>query len=274
MEEQHFSSLEGLRWAYEEADDNLEISLASFEGAYDSQGFSTGPFGDSLDSSAFETLELDSFAIDSTDPLPDLDPLLEQSQDSYTPFTEFTSPNSSNSSFSWGVVPSLGNSSISSELPPLSPEPPTLIWTPLAFGELRGLMLFDQNIQQTDPVQDDATITPNIITNALGLPPEASTLTSTPLQQRRRSGPPARERRKKDRPIKCPVCDKGFPYNADMERHIRTNHPERALEFGVPTDRPACMICCKTFARKDHKTRHDQRVHNTPKPIRASRRKG
>jgi hypothetical protein len=279
MEEEYtcLGSLEGYRWWDEEFDAILASSLASFEGVDHSQEFSTETFSESLDSSPSKTLELDLFELISEGPLPDLDPPLERWQDHYTPFTDFTTPNSSNMTWtpsSGGVIPSLGNLSISSELHPLSPEQPTLTWTPLPFGELQDVMLFDQIIQQTDPVQDDPTIAPDIITNAPGLPPEASALTSTPLQQRRRSGTPARERRKKEKPTECPVCDKGFPYKSDMDRHILTNHPERALEFGVSTVRPACLICGRTFSRKDHKTRHDRRVHKVLKPIRVSRKRG
>lgn len=194
-EETHFwSSLEGYRWPYEDFESILASSLADFEGVDYNQGFPTESSGESFDSLAYETLELDLLALNSPTPLPDLDTPPEQLQDTYTPFTELTTPNSSNMTWtpsSGGAVSSFGNSSISSEFHSLSPEQPTVTWTPLPFGGQHDLMLFDQNIQQTDPVRYDPAISPNIITNALGLPPEASTLTSTPPQQRRRSGPPA-----------------------------------------------------------------------------------
>lgn len=237
------------------------------------QGHPTEYSGESYDFSAHEPLESE-LALNLFTLVPDLATPPEQWPDSYTPFTHLTTPNSSNmtcTSSSGCAVSSFGNSSISSEFPCLSPEQPTVTCTP-PFSGLLDMMLFDQNIQ-TDPVRYDAAISPNIMMNAQGLPPEASALKSTPPQQRRCSGPPARERRKIEKPIKCQVCGKGFPYKSDMDRHILANHPERAPEFSVSTLRHTCLLCGATFARKDHKVRHDQRIHDAPKAIRGSRRK-
>ncbi|KAK4463201.1 hypothetical protein QBC42DRAFT_70198 [Cladorrhinum samala] len=238
------------------------------------QGVPTEYSGESCENSANQIMEPD-LTLNSFTRVPGLHTPSEQWPDSYTPFNHFTTPNSSNMTCtpsSGCAVSSFGNSSISSEFPCLSPEPLAAVTSTPPFGGLLDMVLFDQNIQ-TDPVQYDAVISPSIMTNAQGLPPESSALKSALPQQRRRSGTPARERRKIEKPIQCQVCGKGWAYKSDRDRHILANHPERAHEFSVSTLRHTCLLCDTTFSRKDHKVRHDQRIHGAPKAIRGSRRK-
>lgn len=72
---------------------------------------------------------------------------------------------------------------------------------------------------------------------------------------------PARERRKQTKPAKCPICDHGHAYPADLKKHIASNHPEQAHEFQVSTARTHCTMCSKTFARRDHFLRHCRTQH-------------
>lgn len=72
---------------------------------------------------------------------------------------------------------------------------------------------------------------------------------------------PARELRKQTKPVKCPICDHGHAYTADLRKHIASNHPERAHEFQVPTARTPCTMCSRTFARRDHYVRHCRTKH-------------
>ncbi|KAK3688232.1 hypothetical protein B0T22DRAFT_439787 [Podospora appendiculata] len=73
-----------------------------------------------------------------------------------------------------------------------------------------------------------------------------------------------RERRKRERPSKCPLCDLGHAYDADMRRHIRAKHPDQAWRFNVSTKKLRCKWCVKSFSRSDHLTRHLKRKHSGP----------
>lgn len=84
---------------------------------------------------------------------------------------------------------------------------------------------------------------------------------NTRRRQRNTQDIPARELRKQTRPARCPICDYGHAYRADMEKHIASNHPEQAHEFQVSTARTPCTMCSKTFARRDHFLRHCRIIH-------------
>ncbi|KAK0744881.1 hypothetical protein B0T21DRAFT_345011 [Apiosordaria backusii] len=101
--------------------------------------------------------------------------------------------------------------------------------------------------------------------------PLGSNVSGTP--RRRRDGPfmPARERRKLEKPIKCPLCPKGrkghdHSYAADLRKHIAARHKDQANQFGISTARIPCSVsgCSQTFARPDHVSRHVQRKHKGP----------
>ncbi|KAK3318184.1 hypothetical protein B0H66DRAFT_227156 [Apodospora peruviana] len=84
----------------------------------------------------------------------------------------------------------------------------------------------------------------------------------------------AREQRKIERPEKCPVCNKGFQYSADMKKHLKSKHPDFAEGQGISTARSRCQWCpSKTFARPDHLLRHRQRKHGLEKKTRTRRTK-
>ncbi|KAK3323789.1 hypothetical protein B0T19DRAFT_213808 [Cercophora scortea] len=72
----------------------------------------------------------------------------------------------------------------------------------------------------------------------------------------------ARERRKLERPSKCPICKLGHAYDADMRKHIRAKHPDQARRFNVSTERHRCRWCGESLARSDHLARHLKRKHS------------
>lgn len=80
-------------------------------------------------------------------------------------------------------------------------------------------------------------------------------------QRRTPQAMPAREQRILEKPVKCPICGHGHAYKADLKKHIRSNHPERAAEFGLTITRSACESCSATFARQDHLLRHRRNKH-------------
>lgn len=70
-----------------------------------------------------------------------------------------------------------------------------------------------------------------------------------------------REKRKKEKPERCHICEKGHQWKRDLDRHYITNHPEEAEKRGLHIFRPRCKHCGRTFARGDHLTRHVKRKH-------------
>ncbi|KAK4146007.1 uncharacterized protein C8A04DRAFT_26167 [Dichotomopilus funicola] len=98
---------------------------------------------------------------------------------------------------------------------------------------------------------------------------EAATSRELTMEDRP-SGVSAREWRKIIRPEKCPVCGLGHTYPNERNKHIAARHREVAGQYGVPTTRPRCGWCARTFARGDHLTRHLSRSHSRE----AGRRKG
>ncbi|AEO66537.1 uncharacterized protein THITE_2170317 [Thermothielavioides terrestris NRRL 8126] len=88
-------------------------------------------------------------------------------------------------------------------------------------------------------------------------------------------GVSSRKWRYQIRPERCPICGKGHPFKAELNKHIASRHPERAAEYKVSTARRICEWCGRSYARKDHLTRHLTRKHGRQKtrtrPARAAR---
>jgi hypothetical protein len=77
----------------------------------------------------------------------------------------------------------------------------------------------------------------------------------------------ARERRKIEKPEKCPLCGAGFAYKADLDKHLVTRqHRAQAPNFGLSTEKLPCLVkdCDKTFARRDGRKRHLKNKHVLP----------
>ncbi|KAK4224462.1 hypothetical protein QBC38DRAFT_458295 [Podospora fimiseda] len=196
-------------------------------------------------------------------------------QGSYSPVTEFVSPISS-SNFNWTPPPwepTPSISSLTSDPIVLSPDQSFFQWPPFVPGELQNSMLFEQNLQ-IDPGPDISTVlvVPDTTINVQGPLPDVSA-PRTRHRRHARSATPTRERRKKLKPVKCPICNEGFAYALGMERHVRAKHHERAQEFNISTDRFPCELCDETFARRDHLVRHCQRKHGWSKSIKGAPKK-
>ncbi|KAK3339490.1 hypothetical protein B0H65DRAFT_302045 [Neurospora tetraspora] len=77
----------------------------------------------------------------------------------------------------------------------------------------------------------------------------------------------ARRRRRKEKPVKCPIpgCGMGHAYQAELDRHIIAQHKDQAEQYALSVKRFPCPHCPRDFARKDHLTRHRQRRHGLAK---------
>ncbi|KAK3353398.1 hypothetical protein B0T25DRAFT_209720 [Lasiosphaeria hispida] len=107
--------------------------------------------------------------------------------------------------------------------------------------------------------------------------PESSTQSQTHsdihLRNTTRPRTPMRERRRKEKPEKCPFCQKGFPFMADRDKHIVARHPELAYSVGVSVPRFPCRHCpnMKPYKRSDHLRRHERNKHGREKQKRGAR---
>ncbi|KAL6415486.1 hypothetical protein AUP68_02045 [Ilyonectria robusta] len=64
-------------------------------------------------------------------------------------------------------------------------------------------------------------------------------------------------RHTRPRPCKAGAgCDYGAASMKDLNRHYWSHHKVWAEENSIPDERCKCDACHKSFARKDHKTRH------------------
>ncbi|KAH6898272.1 hypothetical protein B0T10DRAFT_102683 [Thelonectria olida] len=98
-------------------------------------------------------------------------------------------------------------------------------------------------------------------------------LSSTPMERPHaaRRGPPGtrrcdirRRRNRIIRPEACPVCEYRAAERRDVNRHLRSVHPEEARARGMSVDRIKCIYlhCPTTFARLDHRRRHLENVNS------------
>ena len=64
------------------------------------------------------------------------------------------------------------------------------------------------------------------------------------------------------RPNKCPLCDKGFAENKDLDRHLWIHHPMDAKQRQTLGGRALCPHApCQYVGRRDNLKRHIQQVH-------------
>jgi len=80
----------------------------------------------------------------------------------------------------------------------------------------------------------------------------------------------SRQRRKKERPEICPVCDQGFDYQANLKKHLIARHPE--VISPEERKRVSCELCPRTYARRDHMLKHMTKAHGRQKTRRGTRR--
>jgi len=147
---------------------------------------------------------------------------------------------------------------------PTEPYPTVLDFSPLLSQIPPGSLLSDDwRVSANSQTANDIGIPtlPTISENLQPLPES-----STKHTRRRRKKPPtipARQLRKLLKPSECPICGYGHAYKGDLKKHIASNHPERAHEYQVSTDRTPCLSpgCNKTFARRDHFRRHFKNKH-------------
>ncbi|KAK0637132.1 hypothetical protein B0T17DRAFT_99143 [Bombardia bombarda] len=130
---------------------------------------------------------------------------------------------------------------------------------------------FMESPSNSEPI---AVIASNSIINSTtqimgSQPTQTKTRNSTRNTQRPKTLP-ARAQRKISRPEKCHMCEKGFPYVADLRTHIRAKHLEEANRLSISVPRSVCKWCQKSYARSDHLLRHLQNSHGHPK----TKRKG
>ncbi|KAK4169701.1 hypothetical protein QBC43DRAFT_37451 [Cladorrhinum sp. PSN259] len=263
-----FNPSGGPHWDDQDLYHHLANSLAIFDGVNPSEDVPLLDLAELAQDSTFPAAEIVFYEISRMDFLADLDTWPQIDQNAHFQNIDIMTLNSpTNTTFtslSWNPGINLESPSTLSSSAWLSPAESLTPWTPSAAGpgELQMPMLGNQISQQTEPSLDNATITIGCGPNIQGLSPNGS-----PSHPRAsgKLGPrlaiSARERRKQEKPEKCPICNEGFDYILGLGRHVAAKHRERAHEFGFSTTRFPCLECGKTFARKDHLKRHERRFH-------------
>ncbi|KAK4177086.1 hypothetical protein QBC36DRAFT_139539 [Triangularia setosa] len=198
---------------------------------------------------AFSDLDFDLATTDNSTPT--------NTASAWTPLGWTTSPGSD-----YSAAVSDASFSSPSQMPMFPPSPRPLAPRPLASALPHHHFIETLNCQADQQTSRD------------GLRPVVTAVAPSPDQPRapgvRRTAGRRRnvslisaERRKADKPVKCPLCHKGHAYDAELTKHIRANHKAEAYRFGISTARFPCPIsaCSQTFARPDHASRHVQRKH-------------
>jgi hypothetical protein len=91
-------------------------------------------------------------------------------------------------------------------------------------------------------------------------------LTDTPSHRR--------QWRNENKPVKCPECGKGFSYNGERAKHIRSKHVHIAAAHNISTALHRCTRagCSNTYTRKDYLTRHLTNKHGREKTRKGPKR--
>ncbi|KAL1837005.1 hypothetical protein VTJ49DRAFT_4408 [Mycothermus thermophilus] len=143
--------------------------------------------------------------------------------------------------------------------------PPVPSARPHMMCDLKG-MTFDSKVQDTTTAAETSLpLTPASV---------AVTASESPAGAAAKlSRTPARERRKEERPERCPECpNKGFQYKADLHKHIAAKHPEVAALHNVKVPPlSVCEDCGRAYTRKDRLLRHQTDKHRRPKTDRRGR---
>ncbi|KAK3940306.1 hypothetical protein QBC46DRAFT_341712 [Diplogelasinospora grovesii] len=133
---------------------------------------------------------------------------------------------------------------------------------------------------EEDPFSSQQAAPPMMMESpSIVFPPPMSPVTATATSPNQKKKPrrkktvagsscvSARERRKIEKPEKCPLCGAGFAYKADRDKHLVTGqHRAQAHNFGLSTEKFSCLVgrcraLQKTFARKDGLKRHRKNKH-------------
>ncbi|GAB1319279.1 hypothetical protein MFIFM68171_09489 [Madurella fahalii] len=190
--------------------------------------------------------------------------------------TEPTSPSSSADVWWTSTESVLADSSTSPEMSSLSPDllhPPSPAY--LSSLENSPIDVVQMSVKHRVNIPPTGGSVPQSLTRTPAVqssPSEAST-THQPHQKPSRTRLSQRERRKRDKPVKCPICNKGHQYMADLNKHILARHRDVAASFNLSATRHVCDWCCKSFARRDHLLRHLTRKHGRPKEWRSRKQK-
>lgn len=70
----------------------------------------------------------------------------------------------------------------------------------------------------------------------------------------------------------CETCGKDRKTKRDLERHINSCDPQRAMDMNIYIPRTHCEHCPKTFSRSDNYKRHLLKAHGFPRAARLPRR--
>lgn len=75
----------------------------------------------------------------------------------------------------------------------------------------------------------------------------------------------SREKRKKDKPVKCKLCPKAFAWNRELARHCEVHHSSGVARTRFVCPYPSCFNATRgergTFTRFDNLTRHITNKH-------------
>lgn len=117
----------------------------------------------------------------------------------------------------------------------------------------------------TGSTLNEHMVLPTEVPDAVGMARSKSQPRRRPPRHQQDDYPrlPKRVWRKLERPEKCPHCRTGFPFQADLTKHIQVHH---SADQNVPRPVYTCVIaaCKKTYHRSDHLYRHGIKKHDWP----------